>query len=288
MNKGENIPPRGQSLPLGARFTPRGKPCCSGTFEHGRIGFRVGLNFANVPQSTNRQVWPSKSHQPIRSCAFCHSESGLPDLSWHNIPKRGQYTILPLNYQMSIKYVYQLAIICIGQMSLKYVYQDLPLHDLKNICPNLAFWFENWTSGNPAQKSLSLKQRPLTRSDAVVRNCVVMRLVAYQIQGYQVGRLFTWGRCLKITKVGRIFGFFFPRKKYRLFFLQNMGWATYILVDFSQTHLVNLALFRTHYNENLSYHHYIHHIHTYCSWLYGVIFPYPSKGIGQQGDQIYT
>jgi hypothetical protein len=67
----------------------------------------------------------------------------LPDISLHNIPKRGEiYTTLPNGleiYQMTVKY---------SKLPL-----NMPIVSIlrpSKIYPNLNFWSENKPSGNPA------------------------------------------------------------------------------------------------------------------------------------------
>jgi hypothetical protein len=55
------------------------------------------------------------------------------------------------------------------------------------------------------------------------------------------GQLFTLGASMKITILDQILGLLvFHGERYVLFFLQKMGWATF-LGHFSQTHLVTLS-----------------------------------------------
>jgi hypothetical protein len=50
-----------------------------------------------------------------------------------------------------------------------------------------------------------------------------------------------WAVFLKMTEVSQIFGQRFPRKTLCVNFAIKIGWATYILHDFSQIHLVTLV-----------------------------------------------
>jgi hypothetical protein len=76
------------------------------------------------------------------------SKAGLPDFSWHNIPKWGKIyqiaTKLPKGHK-----IYQMAV----------VYSKSPLNTPtfsiqrpSNIYPNWDFWFENIPSGNPDRR----------------------------------------------------------------------------------------------------------------------------------------
>jgi hypothetical protein len=66
------------------------------------------------PLSTTRAA-TSSSHILTDFCKGNKLASGLPDLSWHNIPKRVKFTKLQQNYEMTIKipngrYIFQMGI----------------------------------------------------------------------------------------------------------------------------------------------------------------------------------
>jgi hypothetical protein len=76
------------------------------------------------------------------------SQAGLPDFSWHNIPKQGkiyQVTTTLQNgqriFQMAVKY-----------SKWPYNIPTFPILRPSKICPNLDFWFENIPFGNPGLK----------------------------------------------------------------------------------------------------------------------------------------
>jgi hypothetical protein len=83
----------------------------------------------------------TSSPQRVSMCA-----SGLPDSSWHNIPKRGKI------YQISTKLLNDLKIYPTGIIYSKWALNTPKFSIVRpsKIYPNWDFWFENIPSGNPA------------------------------------------------------------------------------------------------------------------------------------------
>jgi hypothetical protein len=73
------------------------------------------------------------------------SSPGLPDFSWHNIPKRGKI------YQITTKLpnFLQIAQMSITYSKWSYNIQSFSILRPSKIYPNWYFWFENLSSGKP-------------------------------------------------------------------------------------------------------------------------------------------
>jgi hypothetical protein len=94
------------------------------------------LKCANNLKKTCEKLYLTKVesiHSELKNQKRSHSESGLPDLSWHNIPKRWKYNKWPENWPNRHKMYIPLSSIARSS----------------KIYPNWDFLFENIPSGNP-------------------------------------------------------------------------------------------------------------------------------------------
>jgi hypothetical protein len=96
---------------------------------------------------------------------------GLPDFSWHNIPKRGKiYHIakaLPNGHK-----IYQITLNI--QNYQKMVYKHFPFYVRPSkIYPNWDFWLKNKTSGNPATYSRSIPRSQSFGKRSLSQGCQI-------------------------------------------------------------------------------------------------------------------